>query len=80
MAAVRAFRTRCLGPKSAACVDPRYTPASRVIAYHHGQLLAALHGRGPWPQYMMSQIVFRGLARPVPVVRVACLVQTRGQE
>ncbi|KAF3602344.1 hypothetical protein F2Q69_00033564 [Brassica cretica] len=80
MAAVRAFRTRCLGPESAACLDPQFTPASCVIAYHRGQLLAVLHGRGTWPQYMMSRIVFRGLARPAPVVRVAYLVQTRRQE
>ena len=64
MAAVCAFRTRCLGPKSAACLDPRYTPASLVIAYHRGQLPAALHGCGSSSQNIVSLVVFRGQDKP----------------
>ncbi|KAF3542388.1 hypothetical protein DY000_02004710 [Brassica cretica] len=72
MAAVRAFRTRCLGLESAACLDLQYTPASLVIAHHRGRLPAVLHGRGACILNMTSQTQIRGLARPAPVVRVAC--------
>ncbi|KAF2611212.1 hypothetical protein F2Q70_00010256 [Brassica cretica] len=72
MAAVRAFRTRCLGLESAACLDQQYTPASLVIAHHRRRLPAVLHGRGTCILNMTSRTRIRGLARPAHVVRISC--------
>ncbi|KAF3553759.1 hypothetical protein F2Q69_00016828 [Brassica cretica] len=44
--AVRCFRTRRLGSKSAARLDPRPSLAPFVIAHTRGQIQTALHSRG----------------------------------
>ncbi|KAL0682268.1 hypothetical protein Bca4012_049115 [Brassica carinata] len=50
---------------------PAPSSASLVIAIYRGHLEAALHGRGPCLQNVVSRIEIRGLARPALCGRAA---------